>query len=47
MPEISKRLLAMGVEPSQKSADEFTRQFRAELAKWKDVVARAKIPLEN
>lgn len=46
-PEISKRLMALGMEPSQKSVEEFTRQYLAELAKWKDVVARAKIPLEN
>jgi tripartite-type tricarboxylate transporter receptor subunit TctC len=46
-PEISKRLVALGIEPSQKSVEEFTRQYLAELAKWKDVVARAKIPLES
>jgi tripartite-type tricarboxylate transporter receptor subunit TctC len=46
-PEISKRLVALGLEPSQKSVEEFTRQYLAELAKWKDVVARAKIPLES
>jgi tripartite-type tricarboxylate transporter receptor subunit TctC len=47
LPEISKRLVALGMEPSQKSVEEFTRQYLAELAKWKDVVARAKIPLES
>ena len=46
-PEISKRLVALGLEPSQKSAEQFTKQYLAELAQWKDVVARAKIPLEN
>ena len=46
-PDISKRLVALGMEPSQKSADEFTRHYLSEVAKWKDVVARAKIPLEN
>lgn len=46
-PEISKRLVALGLEPSQKSVEQFTRQYLAELAQWKDVVARAKIPLEN
>jgi tripartite-type tricarboxylate transporter receptor subunit TctC len=46
-PEISKRLIALGMEPSQKSVEEFTKQYLAELAKWKDVVARAKIPLES
>jgi tripartite-type tricarboxylate transporter receptor subunit TctC len=47
LPEISKRLVALGMEPSQKTVEEFTRQYLAELAKWKDVVARAKIPLES
>jgi tripartite-type tricarboxylate transporter receptor subunit TctC len=47
LPEVSKRLIAFGVEPSHKSAEEFTKQYLSELAKWKDVVARAKIPLEN
>jgi tripartite-type tricarboxylate transporter receptor subunit TctC len=46
-PEISKRLVALGLEPSQKSAEQFTKQYLAELAQWKNVVARAKIPLEN
>jgi tripartite-type tricarboxylate transporter receptor subunit TctC len=47
MPVITQRLEALGVEPSQKTFEEFTSQYRAELAKWKDVVARAKIPLET
>jgi tripartite-type tricarboxylate transporter receptor subunit TctC len=47
LPEISKRLVALGMGPSQKSVEEFTRQYLSELAKWKDVVARAKIPLES
>ena len=47
LPEISKRLVALGMEPSQKSVEEFSRQYLSELAKWKDVVARAKIPLES
>ncbi len=47
MPAISQRLEALGVEPSQKSFEEFTSQYRAELVKWKDVVTRAKIPLES
>ena len=47
LPDISKRLEALGMEPSQKSADEFTSKYRRELEKWKDVVARARIPLES
>jgi len=46
-PEISKRFAAIGVDPTPKSVEECTRQYVADLAKWKDVVARAKIPLEN
>jgi tripartite-type tricarboxylate transporter receptor subunit TctC len=46
-PEVSTRLVSFGLEPSQKSVEEFTKQYLAEIAKWKDVVARAKIPLES
>ena len=47
LPEINKRLVALGLEPSQRSAEQFTKQYLAEIAQWKEVVARAKIPLEN
>jgi tripartite-type tricarboxylate transporter receptor subunit TctC len=47
MPDVSKRLVALGMEPSQKSVETFSARYVAELAKWKSVVARAKIPLEN
>jgi len=46
-PEIATRLVALGMEPSHKTVDEFSARYTAELAKWKNVVARAKIPLEN
>ena len=45
--EVSKRLVALGVDPGPKTVEECTRQYLANLALWKDVVARAKIPLEN
>jgi tripartite-type tricarboxylate transporter receptor subunit TctC len=46
-PEITKRLALLGMEPSPKTVEECTRVYLADLAKWKDVVARANIPLEN
>ena len=46
-PDVAARLVALGMEPSQKSVEEFSARYVAELAKWKGVVARAKIPLEN
>ncbi|HKA40530.1 MAG TPA: tripartite tricarboxylate transporter substrate-binding protein [Burkholderiales bacterium] len=46
-PEVSKRLVALGMDPAPKTVEECTRQYFADLAKWKDVVARAGIPLEN
>jgi tripartite-type tricarboxylate transporter receptor subunit TctC len=46
-PETAKRLAALGINPSTKTVEESMRWHLAELAKWKDVVARAKIPLEN
>jgi tripartite-type tricarboxylate transporter receptor subunit TctC len=47
LPETGKRFAALGINPSTKSVEESLRWHLAELAKWKDVVARAKIPLEN
>jgi tripartite-type tricarboxylate transporter receptor subunit TctC len=46
-PEVSKRLVALGMDPGPKTVEECTRQYLADLAKWKDVVASANIPLEN
>ena len=46
-PETVKRLAALGITASTKTVEESMRWHLAELAKWKDVVARAKIPLEN
>jgi tripartite-type tricarboxylate transporter receptor subunit TctC len=47
LPETGKRFAALGIEPSTKTVEESMRWHLTELAKWKDVVARAKIPLEN
>lgn len=45
-PQISARIIQLGGEPTPTSAAEFTALVRAEIAHWKDVVARAKIPLQ-
>jgi len=46
-PEITNRFAALGLAPAPATVEECTRQYLGDLAKWKDVVARAKIPLEN
>ena len=45
MPEISKTLVQLGLEPNPKSFEQFQKIYADDLAKWKDVVARAKLPL--
>jgi tripartite-type tricarboxylate transporter receptor subunit TctC len=47
MPTTATRFAAVGITASTKTVDEMLRWHHAELAKWKDVVVRAKIPLEN
>jgi tripartite-type tricarboxylate transporter receptor subunit TctC len=47
LPDTARRFAALGIAPSTKTVEESMRWHLAELAKWKDVVARAKIPLEN
>ena len=47
MPATASRFAALGITTSTKSVDEIMRWHLAELAKWKNVVVRAKIPLEN
>lgn len=46
-PEVAKSLDAVGLDLDPKSVEEFTRQYLSDLAKWKDVVARAKIPMTD
>jgi tripartite-type tricarboxylate transporter receptor subunit TctC len=45
MPEIVEQLRKLGVEPDPQSTDDFTKQYVAEIAQWKEIVAKAKIPL--
>jgi tripartite-type tricarboxylate transporter receptor subunit TctC len=47
MPATSNRFASLGISASTRTVDEMMRWHLAELAKWKDVVVRAKIPLEN
>jgi len=46
-PDVSNGLKQVGLEPNLKSVDEFTRQYVNDLAKWKDLVTRAKIPMTD
>ncbi len=47
MPATTSRFAALGITTSTKTVDEMMRWHLAELAKWKQVVVRAKIPLED
>ena len=47
MPDVSEQLQKMGGYPSPKTVEQFTQWYRSEIPLWKDVVARAKIPLED
>ena len=44
LPEVKDKLLAIGLEPSGMSQAEFAAYIKADLAKWKKVIADAKIP---
>jgi len=44
LPEVKDKLLAIGLEPSGMSQAEFAVYIKADLAKWKKVIADAKIP---
>lgn len=44
-PEVAKSLNQVGLEPNPKSVEEFTQQYKNDLAGWKDLVTRAKIPM--
>ena len=45
-PEISAKIIQLGGEPTPTGAAEFTALVRAEIAHWKDVVARGNIKQE-
>lgn len=46
-PEMTKSFLAIGMDPANKSVEAYTRLYLADLAMWKDVVMRAKIPMTD
>jgi len=47
MPATASRFAALGITTSTKTVEDMMRWHLAELAKWKQVVVRAKIPLED
>ncbi len=46
-PEVTRHLISIGLDPSSTSVEEYTQQYRRDLARWKDVVTRAKLPLQD
>ena len=45
LPDVSSRLLAIGLEPDGMSSAEFATYIKTDIAKWKKVITDAKIPL--
>ncbi|SRR6266581_1688854 len=45
-PEIRERALAAGAEPATSTPQEFAAFIRSEIAKWKEVIAKAKIRID-
>ena len=46
-PEVSKHLRSLGFEPGSGSAEEYTQDYHKDLAQWKNVVSKAKLPLQE
>jgi len=44
LPDVRDKMLAMGLEPDGMSSAEFAAYIKADVAKWKKVIADAKIP---
>jgi tripartite-type tricarboxylate transporter receptor subunit TctC len=44
-PDVAARLATLGAEPVALSVDGFAKFYRDELARWKDVIKRANVPL--
>jgi len=44
LPDVKDKMLAMGLEPDGMSPAEFAAYIKADVAKWKKVIADAKIP---
>jgi tripartite-type tricarboxylate transporter receptor subunit TctC len=45
-PDIVARIAQLGAEPSKSTVAEFTRLYRGDIEKWKDVVVRGKVKVE-
>jgi tripartite-type tricarboxylate transporter receptor subunit TctC len=45
-PDVVARIEQIGGEPVRQSSAEFNQYFRSEIARWKDVVVRAKVKVE-
>ena len=46
-PEVSKSFISIGMEPGGMTVEGFHKRYLADLAMWKDVVTRAKIPMTD
>lgn len=46
-PEVSKHLIGLGLEPGNTSVEEYTDLYKKDLVRWKNVVAKAKLPLQD
>jgi tripartite-type tricarboxylate transporter receptor subunit TctC len=46
IPEVVARLNALGLDPRPVSVEEFTNKYRTDVATWKEVVAKANLPLK-
>ena len=46
LPDLAPKIAALGMEPVAISQEAFSAFFRSEIARWKDVVTRANLPLE-
>ena len=46
-PEVSRSLRQNGMEPGDANVEEFTEDYHKEMARWKEVVIRAKLPLQD
>lgn len=47
LPDVVAKIAQLGGEPTPVSVEDFTQFYRGELARYKDLVTRAKIPVEN
>ena len=46
LPDLAPKIAALGMEPVAISQEAFSEFFRSELARWKEVVTRANLPVD-